>query len=1111
MADISNLVQLLVGTLSQDNTQRQDAEALYKQAKSSEPDKLLVGLMAILAKEDVDESVRFQSAVLLRQLVSRTINSDFFFAKISAQARVEVAAELLRRFQVESNHKMQRKVGEVISQLASLACDEDNRGWLGAASGWPELLPMVKCLADPGTNNSARSCECAVRLLKDLVPTLKDQIVSAENQQQLGALLEKVLAQPDVKVRGAAFLLICEIVEDVTKDRWQPLTATVGVLLQVLSQMASANMEDDLQECLGALIQVTAVEPDFFKQQMASNLQPATFLSTLVKTREGVTEGIKGQALEWFVTYSVQRPKFLQKFPNFANLAVECCMELMLQVEDGEEELRAWIDRMDDEEGEEDADEAFHTGEEAIDRIVEALGIDTVGAGLITLIGRFAGESAWQAKHAALTAVKQTAEYVEEATARDDMAKLLLQHIDHPHPRVRYQALNAILQLADDHAPQFQESWHKIMMPSFLLKFDDPVERVASMAMSAFVSFGSELVNELMVGYSGQFMEKLVSRLQTTNHRMVREESITSIAVIAGAIESEFAQYYDGIMPMLKQLMANATNEKEQRLRGKAFECMSLLGIAVGKEKFFPDAKEVMAEMMKTPNASSELQREYISEASERICKCLKADFQLFLPYLLPGIFKSLTFEEDDAVEKGKSEEDDFFMLPNSEGKLVKVHSSRLEELQQSVQLLYTFCEQMEGAYFDFVRSTADALLPLLTLSEEVKVLMEDARGAALHTWAMLIKCTHQGAEERGLASDPTQKLFEQHLLRTVLQKAFSAMDEETDAETLKDVADGMAECLKESSPGTLTGEELMQLVQKVFVMVDQSFERSAKAEKEAQQSPPDEDDVDPDNDDEDSCRRSFEDVLGAVMKVAPKEFTGCLTECCRRLTEWLPVEKNLVLGLWLSCDLLKHLKELSEPVWPIVIPVVFQSLDNKNPDVKSAAAYAINLAAPMPKFAEVAPGAFRGLAQIASAPEPKKKREENARMAIDNAVSSLLTLAVSQAGSCPPEVAVWSIIVSKLPLKADDEEAVKVHRKVVELLLEQHTGLLGPDRAHLGKILSALAEVYGDEALITKETDEAVLKVFKSIPREQLSQLSGSFSEKQQKKIERMLLSATA
>jgi len=96
--------------------------------------------------------------------------------------------------------------------------------------------------------------------------------------------------------------------------------------------------------------------------------------------------------------------------------------------------------------------------------------------------------------------------------------------------------------------------------------------------------------------------------------------------------------------------------------------------------------------------------------------------------------------------------------------------------------------------------------------------------------------------------------------------------------------------------------------------------------------------------------------------------------------------------------------------------------------------------------------------------------------------------------------------VLGKLPLRADDEEAVKVHKKVVELLLEEHPGLLGPDGAHLQVILCALAEVYGDEELSSKETDQAILRVFKSIPQEKLVNLGGGFSEKQQKKVEKML-----
>merc|ERR1719199_239557 len=221
---------------------------------------------------------------------------------------------------------------------------------------------------------------------------------------------------------------------------------------------------------------------------------------------------------------------------------------------------------MGDEEGEEDEDELFHVGEEAIDRIVESLTMDCLGGAFFSLVGRFSQQPQWQAKHAALSAVKQTVEYVEDRAHIDEMASLLLQHVDHPHPRIRYMALNAIGQLATDQHPHFQESSHKVVMPALLGKMDDPVDRVSAMAMSAFVAFGEELDGTLMAGYALDFMRKLAPKLRSS-HRGVKEEAITSIAVIAGVIEKDFAHYYDDIMPMLKEFVINATGEKEHRLR----------------------------------------------------------------------------------------------------------------------------------------------------------------------------------------------------------------------------------------------------------------------------------------------------------------------------------------------------------------------------------------------------------------------------------------------------------------------------------------------------------------------------------------------------------------
>lgn len=68
--------------------------------------------------------------------------------------------------------------------------------------------------------------------------------------------------------------------------------------------------------------------------------------------------------------------------------------------------------------------------------------------------------------------------------------------------------------------------------------------------------------------------------------------------------------------------------------------------------------------------------------------------------------------------------------------------------------------------------------------------------------------------------------------------------------------------------------------------------------------------------------------------------------------------------------------------------------------------------------------------------------------------------------------------------------------------MLQQDQGLLGPNHAHLGKVLSALAEIYKDRDNSDKETDEQILQIFKSIPQQVLLQWKDSFSQKQERKI---------
>ena len=67
--------------------------------------------------------------------------------------------------------------------------------------------------------------------------------------------------------------------------------------------------------------------------------------------------------------------------------------------------------------------------------------------------------------------------------------------------------------------------------------------------------------------------------------KLVLEQMVTTVATVADTLEEHFLQYYDRFMPLLKFLMANSIQKENRLLRGKTIECISLIGLAVGKEK----------------------------------------------------------------------------------------------------------------------------------------------------------------------------------------------------------------------------------------------------------------------------------------------------------------------------------------------------------------------------------------------------------------------------------------------------------------------------------------------------------------------------------------------
>jgi hypothetical protein len=255
-----------------------------------------------------------------------------------------------------------------------------------------------------------------------------------------------------------------------------------------------------------------------------------------------------------------------------------------------------------------------------------------------------------------------------------------------------------------------------------------------------------------------------------------------------------------------------------------------------------PDAKEAIEAMLKMGQEADETQREYIKEAVERIVHCLKKDFKPFCPYVLPNVYKKLDLSSDaqdaSAIANAGDDEDDTLEITVG-GKLLKVKTERFEEMHQSVTLLNSFCTEMEDAFYDYVESTAAALLPVLQSSDELSYLTDDARQEGFTTWSLLIEVVTKSIPQRGAQAE----LIATQLLNQIITLCGKGMSPELDklgsveVSELRGFANGISQSLKTAPVGSYNPQEGIQVLQMAFMQIEKSLERTQKLQKEIKNS----------------------------------------------------------------------------------------------------------------------------------------------------------------------------------------------------------------------------------------------------------------------------------
>ncbi|WCJ43619.1 ARM repeat superfamily protein [Euphorbia peplus] len=1096
--DPTHFETLLNHLMSSSNDQRSTAESLFNLCKQTHPDTLLLRLSHLLSAS-VNPDIRSMSAILLRKHLSN--DDSFLYPKVPDPTRATVKNTLLTSLQRETSNSVARKINDTVSVLASAILPY---------GGWPELLPfMFQCVTATDSHMQENVLLIFAQLAQFVGETLVPHIRTLHD-----VFLNCLSVSSSDGVRIAALNATINFIQCLSsnndREKFQDLLPS---MMRTLTEALNGKQEATAQEALELLIELAGSEPRFLRKQIVEVV--GSMLQ--IAEADGLEEGTKHLATEFVITLAEAReraPGMMRKFPQFVQRLFVVLMRMLLDIEDDP----VWHCA---ESEEEDAGETsnYGFGQECLDRLSIALGGNTVVPVASEILQVFLAAPEWEKHHAALIALAQIAEGSSKVMIKnlEQIVSMILNSFQHPNPRVRWAAINAIGQLSTDLGPDLQVKYHHQVIPALAGAMDDfQNPRVQAHAASAVLNFSESCTQDILAPYLDGIVSKLLALLQN-GKQMVQEGSLTALASVADSSQEQFQKYYDAVMPYLKAILVNANEKSNRMLRAKAMECISLVGMAVGRDKFRDDARQVMDVLMSLQGSQLEADdptTSYMLQAWARLCKCLGQDFLPYMNVVMPPLLHSAQLKPDVTITSADSDgdiddEDDSIETITLGDKRIGIKTSVLEEKATACNMLCCYADELKEGFFPWIDQVTTTLVPLLKF-----YFHEEVRKAAVSAMPELLLSAKLAIEKD--RSQGRNESYLKQLSDYIVPALVEALHKEPEVEICASMLDALTECLQVSGP-LLDKSQVRSIVDEIKQVIADSTQRKIERAERAKAEDFDAEEGEllrEENVQEEELFDQVGDLLGTLIKTFRTSFLPFFDELSAYITPMWGKDKTSEerrIAICIFDDVVEHCREAALKYYDTYVPFLLEACTDQNPDVRQAAVYGVGICA------EFGASVFKPLVGEALAKlnavihDPNALHPDNV-MAYDNAVSALGKICEFHR-DCIDAAQVFPAWLSCLPIKGDLIEAKIVHDQLCSLVERSDRELLGPNNQYLPKIVLVFAEVIcAGKDLASEQTASRMINLLRqlqqTVPPATLASTWSSLKPQQQLALQSILSS---
>ncbi|XP_009594485.1 uncharacterized protein [Nicotiana tomentosiformis] len=1048
---------------SNSEEKRSEAEWMFNMMKQKDPESIALKLVDYLGPSH-DIYYRERCAGLLRKLLNDNDLCTWHNLSVSTQSIIK--SMIVDRFSVEEpGFIIQELLITVWTLIDSVRADKT----------WPELLPpLYQCVTNSSLDPYLKGAACIIFaiLSKDIgettVPCVKDL-----HKLFLNTLNDDTLhLQVRITAARAVITFIQSVPSSNEKERFQELLP--GMMKALTDTLNNKRREDAAEQVLLFLIKLAKNEPRFLRRQLV-DVVGTMFDIAEDKSLEERTRHLAIEFVLALVEAREKAPGMMKKLPLFTTTCFAVLLNLLLDIKDKPSwhSSEIWNDQA-------GVTDNYIYGRECLSRFSKALGGKTIAPIALEQLDAYLIVPEWEKRHAALIALSQIAEGSSKVMMKylEQIVYMVLHAFQDPHPRVRWAAINAVAQFSIDFCPHLQVQYHNLVLPALAAAMDDfQHPRVQAHAALAVSDFCKSNKPETLVRYLNRILNKQLVLLQNDNE-MVQRAALKALSGIADLSKEQFREYYDFVMPYLKTIRVNANDKSNHKLQVRAFECISLVALAVGKEKFRDDLEQVM-EVLKSFQKSQVRESDtivYILQACNRICQCIGKDFLPHMSTVMPSLVECAQFEPDKTVSTDKLY--DSIHKVKFVNEMICIKGCDLLEVKSiACGLLGRYAHNLKEEFYPWISQVVSVLVPLLKFYID-----DDVRNYANYALSSLLPSAKL-AVDKEIAQGGNQSHFKQ-LSGDIILALGDALYSEPQAKICANILWGLNECLLICG-SLLMEDQVRSIIYEIKHVLMESSRRNGELAKRAKSEDFDAEEAEllrAVRELEEEVCRNVGNILITLIQTFKAAFLPFFDELSSYLLPMMGKDKTAAersVCFHVFDILVVYCGEAALKYYNIYLPFLLDSSDDENPVVRQNALYGLGLCAEH-GGSVFKPFVGEALSRINVVITHLPDREPENLSAYYNAAFALGKICQFHQESIDSTqiIPAW---LNCLPIKEDTVKAKVVHKQLCSMVERSDGELLGPNYQYLPKVISVFVEVLCvGENLATDETKKCMINLLR-------------------------------